>query len=210
MNIIVKDLGICNYNSALIFQEDTRKKIIDSGSSNVLFLVEHEHIYTLGKNADPKNILNQNCKIVQTDRGGDVTYHGPGQLVGYPIIDLKKIGLGVKSYVKVIESVLIQTLQDYNLDAQTQAGKPGVWINNKKIGSIGIRVSKGVSTHGFSLNVNTDMNYFSNIISCGINDVIMTSMEKELGTNFFMNDIKESIIAHFKELIKKNDSIQIT
>ena len=118
------------------------------------------------------------------------------------IIDLKKMRLGVKSYVKKIESLLIVTLDDFNIDAHIKEGKPGVWVNNKKIGSIGIRVSRGITTHGFSLNVNTDMKYFSNIISCGIDDVLMTSMEKELGTDFFMNDIKQSIILHFNQLFK--------
>ena len=202
MNIAVKDLGTCNYNIALSTQEITRKNLIQNSGVNTLFLVEHDHIYTLGKHANPKNILNNNCEIIQTDRGGDVTYHGPGQLVGYPIIDLKKMKLGVKSYVKNIELLLIATLHDYKIDAHIKEGNPGVWVNNKKIGSIGIRVSRGITTHGFSLNVNTDMKYFSNIISCGIDDVLMTSMEKELGTNFFMNDIKQSIILHFNQLFK--------
>ncbi|MDA9841382.1 lipoyl(octanoyl) transferase LipB [Candidatus Marinimicrobia bacterium] len=202
MNIAVKDLGTCNYNIALSTQEITREKLIQNSGVNTLFLVEHDHIYTLGKHANPKNILNNNCEIIQTDRGGDVTYHGPGQLVGYPIIDLKKMKLGVKSYVKNIELLLIATLHDYKIDAHIKEGNPGVWVNNKKIGSIGIRVSRGITTHGFSLNVNTDMKYFSNIISCGIDDVLMTSMEKELGTNFFMNDIKQSIILHFNQLFK--------
>ena len=202
MHIAVKDLGTCNYNKALSTQEITREKLIQNSGVNTLFLVEHDHIYTLGKHANPKNILNDNCEIIQTDRGGDVTYHGPGQLIGYPIIDLKKMKLGVKSYVKKIESLLIATLHDYKIDAHINEGKPGVWVNNKKIGSIGIRVSRGITTHGFSLNVNTDMKYFSNIISCGIDDVLMTSMEKELGTDFFMNDIKQSIILHFNQLFK--------
>jgi lipoyl(octanoyl) transferase len=202
MNIAVKDLGTCNYNIALSTQEITREKLIQNSGVNTLFLVEHDHIYTLGKHANPKNILNNNCEIIQTDRGGDVTYHGPGQLVGYPIIDLKKMKLGVKYYVKNIELLLIATLHDYKIDAHIKEGNPGVWVNNKKIGSIGIRVSRGITTHGFSLNVNTDMKYFSNIISCGIDDVLMTSMEKELGTNFFMNDIKQSIILHFNQLFK--------
>ena len=202
MDIAVKDLGTCNYNKALSTQEITREKLIQNSGVNTLFLVEHDHIYTLGKHANPKNILNDNCEIIQTDRGGDVTYHGPGQLVGYPIIDLKKMKLGVKSYVKKIESLLIATLHDYKIDAHINEGQPGVWVNNKKIGSIGIRVSRGITTHGFSLNVNTDMKYFSNIISCGIDDVLMTSMEKELGTDFFMNDIKQSIILHFNQLFK--------
>ncbi|MDG1089308.1 MAG: lipoyl(octanoyl) transferase LipB [Candidatus Marinimicrobia bacterium] len=202
MHIAVKDLGTCNYNKALSTQEITREKLIQNSGVNTLFLVEHDHIYTLGKHANPKNILNDSCEIIQTDRGGDVTYHGPGQLVGYPIIDLKKMKLGVKSYVKKIESLLIATLHDYKIDAHINEGQPGVWVNNKKIGSIGIRVSRGITTHGFSLNVNTDMKYFSNIISCGIDDVLMTSMEKELGTDFFMNDIKQSIILHFNQLFK--------
>ena len=202
MHIAVKDLGTCNYNKALSTQEITREKLIQNSGVNTLFLVEHDHIYTLGKHANPKNILNDSCEIIQTDRGGDVTYHGPGQLVGYPIIDLKKMKLGVKSYVKKIESLLIATLHDYKIDAHINEGQPGVWVNNKKIGSIGIRVSRGIATHGFSLNVNTDMKYFSNIISCGIDDVLMTSMEKELGTDFFMNDIKQSIILHFNQLFK--------
>ena len=202
MHIAVKDLGTCNYNKALSTQEITREKLIQNSGVNTLFLVEHDHIYTLGKHANPKNILNDSCEIIQTDRGGDVTYHGPGQLVGYPIIDLKKMKLGVKSYVKKIESLLIATLHDYKIDAHINEGQPGVWVNNKKIGSIGIRVSRGITTHGFSLNVNTDMKYFSNIISCGIDDVLMTSMEKELGTDFFMNDINQSIILHFNQLFK--------
>ena len=200
MDISVKDLGICNYNIALSKQEFTREKLIKKTGKDTLILLEHNHIYTLGKNANRDNILNNDCEIIQTDRGGDVTYHGPGQLVGYPIINLKRIGLGVKSYVNHIESLLIAVLYDYNIDAHTKKGKPGVWIDDRKIGSIGIRVSHGVTTHGFSLNVNTDMNYFSNIISCGIDDVLMTSMEKELGTELFIDDIKQSIILHFNRL----------
>ena len=200
MDIAVKDLGVCNYNIALSKQEITREKIIKKSGEDTLILVEHDHIYTLGKNANRDNILNNSCEIIQTDRGGDVTYHGPGQLVGYPIIDLKRIGLGVKSYVNHLESLLIAVLNEYNIDAHIREGKPGVWVDDRKIGSIGIRVSHGVTTHGFSLNVNTDMNYFSNIISCGIDDVLMTSMEKELGREFFIDDIKQSIILHFNRL----------
>ena len=200
MDISVKDLGVCNYNIALSKQEFTREKLIKKTGKDTLILLEHDHIYTLGKNANRDNILNNDCEIIQTDRGGDVTYHGPGQLVGYPIIDLKRVGLGVKSYVNHLESLLIAVLNEYNIDAHIREGKPGVWVDDRKIGSIGIRVSHGVTTHGFSLNVNTDMNYFSNIISCGIDDVLMTSMEKELGREFFIDDIKQSIILHFNRL----------
>ena len=200
MDIAVKDLGVCNYNIALSKQEITRENLIKKSGQDTLILVEHDHIYTLGKNANRDNILNNSCEIIQTDRGGDVTYHGPGQLVGYPIIDLKRVGLGVKSYVNHLESLLIAVLNEYNIDAHIRKGKPGVWVDDRKIGSIGIRVSRGVTTHGFSINVNTDMNYFSNIISCGIDDILMTSMEKELGREFFIDDIKQSIILHFNRL----------
>ena len=200
MDISVKDLGICNYNIALSKQEFTREKLIKKTGKDTLILLEHNHIYTLGKNANRDNILKNDCEIIQTDRGGDVTYHGPGQLIGYPIINLKRIGLGVKSYVNHIESLLIAVVHEHNIDAHTKKGKPGVWVDNKKIGSIGIRVSHGVTSHGFSLNVNTDMNYFSNIISCGIDDILMTSMEKELGKELFIDDIKQSIILHFNRL----------
>ena len=200
MDISVKDLGICNYNIALSKQEFTREELIKKTGKDTLILLEHNHIYTLGKNANRDNILKNDCEIIQTDRGGDVTYHGPGQLIGYPIINLKRMGLGVKSYVNHIESLLIAVVHEHNIDAHTKKGKPGVWVDNKKIGSIGIRVSHGVTSHGFSLNVNTDMNYFSNIISCGIDDILMTSMEKELGKELFIDDIKQSIILHFNRL----------
>ena len=156
----------------------------------------------MGKNANPSNILNKNCKLFQTDRGGDVTYHGPGQLVGYPIIHLKKMGLGIKSYVSKIEILLIRILNDYDIVASTREGLTGVWVNDRKIASIGIRVSQWVTTHGFSLNINTDMSYFSNIISCGIDNISMTSMEQELGRKISMDDIKQSTIVHFNQLFK--------
>ena len=167
-----------------------------------LFLLEHNHTYTLGKNGNPNNILNKNCELFETDRGGDVTYHGPGQLVGYPIIDLKTMGLGIRSYVSNIEQVLMHVLYDYGINASIKPGLTGVWIEDRKIASIGIRVSRWITTHGFALNVNTDMNYFSNIISCGIENVYMTSMEKELGKKISMNDIKQSTINHFNDIFQ--------
>ena len=186
MQFIVKDLGLCDYNEALLSQKNTRNQLIKNSGKNTLFLLEHNHTYTLGKNGNPNNILNKNCELFETDRGGDVTYHGPGQLVGYPIIDLKTMGLGIRSYVSNIEQVLIHVLYDYGINASIKPGLTGVWIEDRKIASIGIRVSRWITTHGFALNVNTDMNYFSNIISCGIENVYMTSMEKELGKKISM------------------------
>ena len=202
MQFIVKDLGLCDYNEALLSQKDTRNQLIKNSGKNTLFLLEHNHTYTLGKNGNPNNILNKNCELFETDRGGDVTYHGPGQLVGYPIIDLKTMGLGIRSYVSNIEQVLIHVLYDYGINASIKPGLTGVWIEDRKIASIGIRVSRWITTHGFALNVNTDMNYFSNIISCGIENVYMTSMEKELGKKISMNDIKQSTINHFNDIFQ--------
>ena len=202
MQFIVKDLGLCDYNEALLSQRNTRNQLIKNSGKNTLFLLEHNHTYTLGKNGNPNNILNKNCELFETDRGGDVTYHGPGQLVGYPIIDLKTMGLGIRSYVSNIEQVLIHVLYDYGINASIKPGLTGVWIEDRKIASIGIRVSRWITTHGFALNVNTDMNYFSNIISCGIENVYMTSMEKELGKKISMNDIKQSTINHFNDIFQ--------
>ena len=202
MEFIVKDLGLCDYNEALLSQENTRSQLIKNSGKNTLFLLEHNHTYTLGKNGNPNNILNKNCELFETGRGGDVTYHGPGQLVGYPIIDLKTMGLGIRSYVSNIEQVLIHVLYDYGINASIKPGLTGVWIEDRKIASIGIRVSRWITTHGFALNVNTDMNYFSNIISCGIENVYMTSMEKELGKKISMNDIKQSTINHFNDIFQ--------
>jgi len=202
MQFIVKDLGLCDYNEALLSQKNTRNQLIKNSGKNTLFLLEHNHTYTLGKNGNPNNILNKNCELFETDRGGDVTYHGPGQLVGYPIIDLKTMGLGIRSYVSNIEQVLMHVLYDYGINASIKPGLTGVWIEDRKIASIGIRVSRWITTHGFALNVNTDMNYFSNIISCGIENVYMTSMEKELGKKISMNDIKQSTINHFNDIFQ--------
>ena len=202
MQFIVKDLGLCDYNEALLSQDNTRSQLIKKSGKNTLFLLEHNHTYTLGKNGNPNNILNKNCELFQTDRGGDVTYHGPGQLVGYPIINLKTMGLGIRSYVSNIEQLLIDVLYDYEINASIKKGLTGVWVEDRKIASIGIRVSQWITTHGFALNVNTDMNYFSNIISCGIDNVSMTSMEKELNKKISISDVKQSTINHFNDIFK--------
>ncbi len=202
MEFIVKDLGLCDYNEALLSQDNTRSQLIKKSGKNTLFLLEHNHTYTLGKNGNPNNILNKNCELFETDRGGDVTYHGPGQLVGYPIINLKTMGLGIRSYVSNIEQLLIDVLYDYEINASIKKGLTGVWVEDRKIASIGIRVSQWITTHGFALNVNTDMNYFSNIISCGIDNVSMTSMEKELSKTISISDVKQSTINHFNDIFK--------
>ena len=198
----IQDLKRKNYLDTLQIQESLRNQVLKNDSNNFLIIVEHDHVYTLGKNANSSNVLNRICEIIPTQRGGDVTYHGPGQLVAYPIINLKKRKIGVKSYVAMIEKLISNILFDYGLKPHVPIKETGVWIDDRKIASIGIHVSRGVTMHGLAINVNTDLSYFDNIISCGIEGVKMTSMDKELGKKIRMNDIKKSLIAHFNQIFK--------
>ena len=196
----VQDLKRKNYQDTLKIQESLREQVLSNASHEYLILVEHEHVYTLGKNANSSNILNKACDIIQTDRGGDVTYHGPGQLVAYPIINLKKRKIGVKSYVKMIEQLISHTLMYYGLETNVPIKETGIWVEEKKIASIGIHVSRGVTMHGLAININTDLSYFDNIISCGIEGVKMTTIDKELGKKIAMNDIKKQLISNFNKI----------
>ena len=196
----VQDLKRKNYQDTLKIQESLREQVLSNPSHEYLILVEHEHVYTLGKNANYSNILNKACDIIQTDRGGDVTYHGPGQLVAYPIINLKKRKIGVKSYVKMIEQLISKTLMYYGLETHVPIKETGVWVEDKKIASIGIHVSRGVTMHGLAVNISTDLSYFDNIISCGIEGVKMTTIDKELGKKIAMNDIKKQLISNFNKI----------
>ena len=198
----IQDLKRKNYLDTLKIQESLRNQVLENDSNNFLIIVEHDHVYTLGKNANSSNVLNRICEIIPTQRGGDVTYHGPGQLVAYPIINLKKRKIGVKSYVAMIEKLISNILFDYGLKPHVPIKETGVWIDDRKIASIGIHVSRGVTMHGLAINVNTDLSYFDNIISCGIEGVKMTSMDKELGKKIRMNDIKKSLITHFNQIFK--------
>ena len=198
----IQDLKRKNYLDTLQIQESLRNQVLKNDSNNFLIIVEHDHVYTLGKNANSSNVLNRICEIIPTQRGGDVTYHGPGQLVTYPIINLKKRKIGVKSYVSMIEKLISNILFDYGLKPHVPIKETGVWIDDRKIASIGIHVSRGVTMHGLAINVNTDLSYFDNIISCGIEGVKMTSMDKELGKKIRMNDIKKSLITHFNQIFK--------
>ena len=198
----IQDLKRKNYLDTLQIQESLRNQVLKNDSNNFLIIVEHDHVYTLGKNANSSNVLNRICEIIPTQRGGDVTYHGPGQLVAYPIINLKKRKIGVKSYVAMIEKLISNILFDYGLKPHVPIKETGVWIDDRKIASIGIHVSRGVTMHGLAINVNTDLSYFDNIISCGIEGVKMTSMDKELGKKIRMNDIKKSLITHFNRIFK--------
>jgi len=179
-----------------------------------LILCEHPHVYTLGKSGDANNLLIQesflksiNATYYKINRGGDITYHGPGQLVGYPIIDLESFKLGVKEYVHLLEEVIIQTLGQYNISATRLEGATGVWLDVstpkvRKICAIGVRISRYVTMHGFALNVNTDLKYFSHINPCGFQDKGVTSMQKELGREMDMKEIKTQFNSQFSRIFR--------
>ncbi len=198
--VAFQNLGRIRYKKAWDLQEELFQSVLDAKINNTapkhqhLLFCEHEHVYTLGKSGDKHNLLitesvckNKNIDFFPIDRGGDITYHGPGQLVAYPIIDLEDFGLGIKAYINKLEDVVIQVLQHYDIIAEKDPKAMGVWIDAehpakaRKICAIGVRASRFVTMHGFALNVNTDLNYFNYINPCGFTDRGVTSIQKELG-----------------------------
>jgi lipoyl(octanoyl) transferase len=176
-------------------------------------LCEHPHVYTLGKNGQVNNMLINdefmkqiNASYYRIDRGGDITYHGPGQIVGYPILDLQQLHLSLKEYVHCIEEMIILTLKDYHITSSRISGATGVWLdantkNARKICAIGIRASRYVTMHGFAFNINTDLSYFSHINPCGFVDKGVTSLSQELQRKIDMEEVKHKLYTHFQTLI---------
>jgi len=232
--VIFKDLGRMKYQEAWDYQEgllnenvriktDARQQaggFMDGAVSapvgntvHYLLFVEHPPVYTLGKSGHEENILidggqmaERGVEFFRTNRGGDITFHGPGQLVGYPILDLEKFYTDIGKYLRNLEEVAIRLLSDYGIAGDRSAGETGVWIDPevkgraRKIMAIGVRCSRWVTMHGFALNVNTDLNYFGNIIPCGIPDKQVTSIERELGRPVSMEEVKEKWKARFAEV----------
>jgi lipoyl(octanoyl) transferase len=177
----------------------------------VLILLEHPHVITLGRNATgealvagEQTIVRRGVEIVETDRGGDVTYHGPGQLVGYPIVALEPGRRDIRRYVRDLEEVLIRTLADFGIESRRHPIHRGVWTGDRKIASLGIRISRWVTCHGFALNIDTNISYYSLINPCGIAGCEMTSMAVELGGPVGMGDVKNSVITHFASVFDRN------
>jgi lipoyl(octanoyl) transferase len=219
-NFNYEDLGLKDYKECWDYQESIHKQIVDdklgfkaASKINRFLLVEHPHVYTLGRSGDEHNLLINGDFLKKIDavyykinRGGDITYHGPGQLVGYPIIDLEDYKIGVKDYIFKMEQAIIQTIAEYGLVGALKDGATGVWLDSeipakaRKICAIGVRVSRGVTMHGFALNVNTDMRYFSYINPCGFLTYGVTSLERELGHKVDMDEVKEIVKTKFNEL----------
>ena len=220
--IILRDIGKSSFSDAWEYQEDIFKKIIDQKiknrsnenkmeTNNFLIITEHDSVYTIGKSGDISNLLlnddemkTQGIEFYKINRGGDITYHGPGQIMGYPIIDLDNFFTDINLYLRKLEEVIINTLKSYDLEGFTIKGETGVWVkdNNglsKKVCAFGIRASRWVTMHGFSFNVNPELNYFKNIIPCGITDKGVTSVSELKNSNIEMNEIKQILYKNFAE-----------
>lgn len=221
----LQDIGLKAYKEAWEYQDELFQGIINIKianrknnslipTPNYLLFVEHPHVYTLGKSGDFNNLLlnkkqleEKGALFYKSNRGGDITYHGPGQIVGYPIFDLENFFTDIHKYLRYLEEAVILTLNDYGIQGERSKGETGVWINSntpyaKKICALGVRSSRWVSMHGFALNVNTDLDYFNHIVPCGIKGKAVTSMEAELGQKISIAAVKEKITKHLKALFK--------
>ncbi len=230
--VIFRDLGVMEYQQAWDYQEallkenvgrKTAARAVEAGSEAVaddlaatqhyLLFTEHPPVYTLGKSGKKSNVLMTDAELeandisfYQTNRGGDITFHGPGQIVGYPILDLEKFYTDIGLYLRNIEEVIIKVLADYGLEGRRSSGETGVWLDpdiagkERKICAIGVRCSRWITMHGFALNVNTELSYFNNIIPCGIVNKQVTSLEKELGRKMDTEEVKQKIKEKFEEV----------
>lgn len=197
-------LGSVSYSDGLLLQERAVEQLRSGEGPEQLFLLEHPHVFTLGRGADSSNILadqqqleTNSVEVHETGRGGDVTYHGPGQLVGYPIINLKPDRCDVHRYVRDIEEVLIRTIAQFGVTGTRIAGLTGVWVGNEKIGAIGVRIARWITSHGFALNVNTDLSYFKMIVPCGIADKGVTSLSRLVGRTIDTREVAQTAAVNF-------------
>ena len=223
-----EELGLKNYMDAFEYQQSLMDKIIEIKTKNrdlpeeaeheitpnYLLFVEHPHVYTLGKSGDEHNMLANEDKLkeidatfVKTNRGGDITYHGFGQIVGYPILDLDNFKSDIHLYMRNLEEVIIRVIAEYGLKGERSVGETGVWLDvgkpyARKICALGVKTSKWVTMHGFALNVNTDLRYFEYIIPCGIKDKAVTSLKRELEREVNVEEVKEKIKKHFQDVFE--------
>jgi lipoate-protein ligase B len=206
-NLTYCDLGLIDYKEAWDLQKIVFNQRVNGDIPDTLFLLEHPHTYTLGKVAHKNNLIGSddflkknNISVFDIDRGGDITYHGPGQIVGYPIINLEDWKKDTHKYLRALEEVIMKTCVDYGLNPSRDSKYTGVWIGEKKIAAIGIKVSRWVTMHGFAFNIKTDLNMFKGIIPCGINDKDVTSLKNELGKEITLDEVKKSLLKNFKEI----------
>ncbi|UZO81042.1 lipoyl(octanoyl) transferase LipB [Aquimarina sp. ERC-38] len=199
-----------------------RREEIEAPTPNYLISVEHPHVYTLGKSGDIKNLLvnedelqKKGATFYKINRGGDITYHGPGQIVGYPILDLENFFTDIHKYLRLLEEMIILTLAEYNIKGERSKGETGVWIDvgtptARKICAMGVRASRWVTMHGFAFNVNTDLSYFDAIIPCGIKNKAVTSLQKEIGGRpLVVKEVQEKLIKHLSTLFEAELTLKV-
>ena len=200
----IEQPGLVDYAVALDLQRERVAQRKTGAIPDTLILLEHPHVYTFGRTAKQENMLvspqflaSRGAQIFRTDRGGDITYHGPGQLVGYPILDLTQHRRDLGWYMRLLEEVFIRTARDYGIEAGRSQGATGVWVGNDKLTAMGVHVSRWVTSHGFALNVNTDLRYFEWIVPCGLRGKGVTSLAKLLGRSVEMEEVTERVAGHF-------------
>lgn len=200
----VEQLGLVDYQEALRLQAEKVAQRKAGRIPDTFLLLEHPHVYTFGRNAKREHLLAsrewlaaRRIQVFETDRGGDITYHGPGQLVGYPIFDLAAHRRDLAWYMRSLEEALIGAADDFGVHAERLTGAPGVWVGNEKLSAMGVHVSRWVTSHGFAFNVNTDLSYFDWIVPCGLREKGVTSLEKLLGRRVPMDEVEERVIAQF-------------
>jgi lipoate-protein ligase B len=199
MNLTLLDRGRESYPETWELQKDlVRKRAEGEAEEDALILVEHDHVITLGRKTTPENFKPQDIPVFKVERGGDATYHGPGQLVGYPIIRLATPN--VQRFVRDLEEVLIRATRSYGIESVRMEGHPGVWVGGRKVASIGVAVTNWVTYHGFALNVNTDLSYFGLIKPCGLDPEKITSMKQVLGREVPFEDVKKEVVKRFAEV----------
>jgi lipoyl(octanoyl) transferase len=219
--ITFRDPGMMKYDQAWDFQEDLLQEVIKRHSlaaqtnNGYFLLVEHPHVFTLGNSGKEANLLvnedylrSKGAEFYKINRGGDITYHGPGQIVGYPVIHLNSFHIGIREYVHRLEEVIILTLQHYGIEASRLDGAAGVWLDasekskSRKICAMGVRVSRGVTMHGFAFNINTDLSFYNLINPCGFTDRGVTSLSKELGREINLDEVKNHLKNSFTEVFE--------
>ncbi len=223
--ILLKDLGTKDYKQAWDYQEElfdaiiqikrkNRKEDLELKTPNHFLFVEHPHVYTLGKSGDLNNLLLNEAQLKEKgisyykiNRGGDITYHGYGQIVGYPILDLDNFFNDIHKYMRFLEETMIRVLAEYGLKGERSKGETGVWLDvgtpfARKICALGVRSSRWVTMHGFALNINTNLGYFDHIIPCGIKGKAVTSLEVELGKKLDVEEVKQKILKHFATIFE--------
>ena len=225
IKVVFQDLGHIDYKQAWDYQEklfdqiiaikrQNRREETNLETQSYLLFCEHPHVYTLGKSGDEKNLLvneeylkSRGATFHKINRGGDITYHGPGQIVGYPILDLENFFTDIHKYLRFLEEAVILTLADYGIESGRSDGETGVWLesgtdNARKICALGVRSSRWVTMHGFAFNVNPDLDYFGNIIPCGIVDKSVTSMEQELGKKVDIQEVRDKLKVHLATIFE--------